>query len=221
MADTEKTLSSQVNALATRVGQEVKAVKGRVATNEGKITALETTVGNLQTTITNKSEINDEAVATTSTYSSSKIASEITAAKQAVKNDLLDGAGAAYDTLKELGALIDTNKDAIDALEAVAANHVVFNAAQDLNDTQKAQARTNIGAAAAADLTTLSGKVSANEAAIAAKASQADLDTANGKITANETAIAAKVAKTDYDAFVAKVGDTQADFVASFEAALA
>lgn len=38
-----------------------------------------------------------------------------------VKNDLLNGAGAAYDTLKELGALIDTNKDAIDALEDVAA----------------------------------------------------------------------------------------------------
>ena len=39
----------------------------------------------------------------------------------AVKNDLLNGAGAAYDTLKELGTLIDDNKDAIEALEDVAA----------------------------------------------------------------------------------------------------
>lgn len=38
-----------------------------------------------------------------------------------VKNDLLNGAGTAYDTLKELGDLIDTNVDAIDALEVVAA----------------------------------------------------------------------------------------------------
>lgn len=38
-----------------------------------------------------------------------------------VKNDLLNGAGTAYDTLKELGDLIDDNKDAIDALETVAA----------------------------------------------------------------------------------------------------
>ena len=38
-----------------------------------------------------------------------------------VKNDLLNGAGGAYDTLKELGDLIDDNKDAIDALEIVAA----------------------------------------------------------------------------------------------------
>ena len=37
-----------------------------------------------------------------------------------VKNDLLNGAGTAYDTLKELGDLIDTNVDAIEALETVA-----------------------------------------------------------------------------------------------------
>lgn len=40
---------------------------------------------------------------------------------QTVKNDLLNGAGAAYDTLSELGALIDDNQDAIEALETVAA----------------------------------------------------------------------------------------------------
>ena len=42
-------------------------------------------------------------------------------AAAAVKNDLLNGAGEAYDTLKELGDLIDDNQDAIDALEIVAA----------------------------------------------------------------------------------------------------
>lgn len=41
-----------------------------------------------------------------------------------VKNDLLNGAGAAYDTLKELADLIDVNTDAIDALETVAASKV-------------------------------------------------------------------------------------------------
>lgn len=39
-----------------------------------------------------------------------------------IKNDLLNGAGTAYDTLKELGDLIDINVDAIDALETVAAS---------------------------------------------------------------------------------------------------
>lgn len=37
-----------------------------------------------------------------------------------VKNSLLNGAGAAYDTLSELATLIDENTDAIDALEIVA-----------------------------------------------------------------------------------------------------
>ena len=44
-----------------------------------------------------------------------------TTAANTVKNDLLNGAGVAYDTLKELGDLIDDNKDAIDALEDIAA----------------------------------------------------------------------------------------------------
>ena len=39
-----------------------------------------------------------------------------------VKNDLLNGAGEAYDTLKELGDLINDNQDAIGALETVATN---------------------------------------------------------------------------------------------------
>lgn len=39
-----------------------------------------------------------------------------------IKNDLLNGAGAAYDTLKELGDLIDDNQDAIEALETVASS---------------------------------------------------------------------------------------------------
>ena len=39
-----------------------------------------------------------------------------------VKNDLLNGAGEAYDTLKELGDLINVNTDALQALETVATN---------------------------------------------------------------------------------------------------
>ena len=41
-------------------------------------------------------------------------------AAAAVKNDLLNGAGEAYDTLKELGDLINENQDALEALETVA-----------------------------------------------------------------------------------------------------
>lgn len=48
------------------------------------------------------------------------IKEEISDATNKVKNDLLNGAGSAYDTLKELSDLIVDNQDAIDALEAVA-----------------------------------------------------------------------------------------------------
>jgi hypothetical protein len=67
------------------------------------------------------------------------VESQIAAAKQeaidaaydaasTVKNDLLNGAGEAYDTLKELGDLINENQNALDALEVIAnskadANH--------------------------------------------------------------------------------------------------
>lgn len=49
-----------------------------------------------------------------------KVSEQIEEAATAVKNDLLNGAGPAYDTLKELGDLIDENQDAIDALETIA-----------------------------------------------------------------------------------------------------
>lgn len=62
--------------------------------------------------------------AETKSDASNKLAEAKTYADNAVtkvKNDLLNGAGTAYDTLKELGDLIDDNVDAIDALETVAA----------------------------------------------------------------------------------------------------
>ena len=67
-----------------------------------------------------------------------------------MKNDLLGGAGEAYDTLKELADALVTNKDAITALQQIAKGHVQFDKAQALNDDQKKQARANIGALSAA-----------------------------------------------------------------------
>lgn len=61
----------------------------------------------------------------TKTDASAKLAeakSYADSAAATVKNDLLNNAGAAYDTLKELGDLIDDNKDAIDALEEIASS---------------------------------------------------------------------------------------------------
>ena len=56
-----------------------------------------------------------------------------------LKNDLLNGAGSAYDTLKELGDLIDSNVNAIDALGTIAsgkADKVHNHAISDITNLQ-------------------------------------------------------------------------------------
>ena len=203
--DSISAAQTTLNAYGTRL----TAVEGKastnatnIATNLASIKTLQTSLATAQADITSLKEkiedftqIDDTAAATDKTYSSSKIASEITAAKQAVKDDLLGGAGAAYDTLKELADLITTNQDAIKALQELAAGHVKFDAAQSLSDAQKKQARDNIGAADAATVTSQGTRLTAVEA----------------KATQNATDIA--TLKTN-------VGDTSADLVSAFETAL-
>lgn len=58
----------------------------------------------------------DTALASAKTYADSAA----TTAATKVKDELLNGAGTAYDTLKELGDLIVDNQDAIEALETIA-----------------------------------------------------------------------------------------------------
>lgn len=186
---------SAVETKASTNASDVSAAKGNITALQTSLGTLQTDLKALQDKVNAQTEIDDTAAATDKTYSSSKIESEITAAKQAVKNDLLGGAGAAYDTLKELADLITTNKNAIDALKEVAAGHVKYDAAQTLTDAQKKQARDNIGAGAAADVTSHGTRLTAVEK----------------KATDNATAITN---------LKNAVGDTTVDLVAKFEAAL-
>lgn len=177
-------------------GGKITTIEGQISTINSDIDAVEKAIDDLEGIVAAQTNIDDENVSTTTTYSSSKITSEITTAKQAVKDELLNGAGEAFDTLKELADLINVNKDAIDALEEIAAGHVRYDAAQELTDEQKAQARTNIGAVSSADYTTLEGRVT----------------TVEGVAAQN---------KSDLATLTANVGDTTTDYVAMFEAALA
>lgn len=157
MAEISKSLESRVSEFAARTGQEIKKVRGEIATGNTaaealtqRVAANESAITNLQSEVAKKVEIDDAQASATKTYSSQKVDSQITAAKQSVKNDLLGGAGEAYDTLKELADALVTNKDAITALQQIAQGHVQFDKAQSLNDEQKKQARANIGALSAA-----------------------------------------------------------------------
>lgn len=157
--------------------------------------SVQTALGNLEDQVTESTNIDDSNPSQTTTYSSVKVDSLLTEAKQAVKDDLLGGAGTAYDTLKELADLITTNGDAIEALEALAAGHVRFDSSQALSGVQQQQARSNINAASATDLTSV-------------------------RSTANSANTKATQAATDIASLESAVGDTTTDFVAAFEAAL-
>lgn len=193
------TLSEAVSALATRVGTECKNLHDKMGTLDNLTTTekgnLVAALNELQTALENATNIDDVNASTSTTYSSSKIASEILAASNALKADLLGGAGEAYDTLKELADLIQTNQSVIAALEALAAGHVKYDAEQTLTDEQKTQARTNIGAAAASDVTSLTSRVTAVE----------------GVAAGNTTAIST---------LTSNVGNTATNFVTAFETAL-
>jgi hypothetical protein len=96
-------------------------------------------------------------------WSADKVFDSIEAAKTAVKNELLDGAGAAYDTFKELQDLLVGQDDAVAALTTAVGNRLRFDQAQVLTSEQQAFARDNIGAAEAADLATLVAAVGNTE----------------------------------------------------------
>ena len=53
-----------------------------------------------------------------------------------IKSDLLNGAGAAYDTLKELGELINENQDAIEVLETIAVNKANIDHTHSIDDIE-------------------------------------------------------------------------------------
>ncbi|MNG47008.1 hypothetical protein D3C79_48750 [compost metagenome] len=99
-------------------------------------------------------------------WSADKVFDSIEAAKTAVKNELLDGAGGAYDTFKELQDLLVGQDDAVAALTALIGNAVRFDQPQVLTPEQRDFALGNIGAASNVELAALSGQVNAIDQAI-------------------------------------------------------
>lgn len=92
--------------------------------------------------------IDDTQVATTSTYSSSKIVTLL----EVLKAEILGGADAAYDTLLEIQQLLQDGTSGLDALLTAVNRRVRFDAAQTLTAAEQAQARSNIGAASSAEV---------------------------------------------------------------------
>lgn len=156
------TLEQRLILLAQAIGADIKTL----TVAQGSLTSLTTTArSNLVAAINELKSITDGLAGggaaindaagdgdTTVTWSADKIFDSIAAAKAALKNELLDGAGAALDTLNELGDALNNDPNFAATIAAEIANRVRYDAAQALSEPQKAQARSNIGAQAAADV---------------------------------------------------------------------
>lgn len=209
------TLSNQISALATQVGTDIKQILANIGdlsqltTNQKSslVVALNELKASLQDIADSVgATIDDSAINSDQTWSSQKINAAITAAI----NALVNGAPTTLDTLQELASAIETNQDAISALQTIAAGHVKYNEAQSLTTEQQAQARTNIGAAASSDLTTLQGTVTTLQGTVSQNTASIGKNTASiGTIGSLNTA-----AKTDLVSAINEVKGT-ADGAAS------
>lgn len=147
------TLATRISDLATRIATEVKANKVLLNGNAADLSALTTTAKNNLVAALNEvralaagasgAAINDGATNSTNTWSSTKIASEVTTQVNAV---IGASTPAALNTLDELAAALGDDANFAASTATALGNRVRFDAAQTLTAPQKAQAKTNIDA---------------------------------------------------------------------------
>lgn len=166
---------TRVAALATAIGADIKTL----TQNQGTLSSLSTTAkSNLVAAINEIFTLasNSQAAAgaqildtagdgvTDKTWSANKIFDELTAAIAALRTELTSGAAAALDTFAELAAALNNDPSFATNVATSLANRVRFDSVQTLTAPQQARARSNIGAAAAADVTALSTAVGNTDA---------------------------------------------------------
>ena len=146
------TLATRITDLATRLATECKSIRTLLNGNAADLSSLTTTqktslvaaINELKTAIDNSGSsitISDSTSSTTEVWSSSKIAAEIQAAKDALTN----GAAAALDTLSELAAALDNDANFASTITTALGYRLRFDAVQTLTTEQKTQACANLG----------------------------------------------------------------------------
>lgn len=149
-------LETKIIQLAQAIGTDVKALNVKV----GDISSLPTTaktdlvvsivelfgmIGDVENNVVNL--IDDTAIAgvVDKTWSADKILEFVQTASSSLKDEILDGAGEALDTLKELADALGNDPNFAATIAAEIANRVRFDQAQTLTAAQKKFACTNIG----------------------------------------------------------------------------
>lgn len=133
-------------AVFQSIGLDIKTI----LTNQGNLSSLTTTqksnlvgaLNELKASISSAgAKIDDAAASSSTTYSSVKINSAINTAIA----EIIDGAPAAFDTLKEIADYIADDQAALQTITTALANRVKFNEPQSLTEEQQIQACENIG----------------------------------------------------------------------------
>ena len=146
------TLAARISDLAIRLATACKSIRTLVNGNAADLSSLTTTqktslvaaINELKNAIDNAGPsitISDSTSSTTEVWSSSKIASEIQAAKDALTN----GASAALDTLAELASALGNDASFASTVTTALGYRLRFDDVQTLTTEQKTQACTNLG----------------------------------------------------------------------------
>ena len=167
-------LEQKLNTLASAIGADVKALRAA----DGNLSSLNTTVKTNLVAALNEvlamaqggtgviSDVAGDGVVD-KTWSADKIGDTILASINALRNELTNGASAALDTFGEIATQLAADQTASAALATAIGNRVRFDAAQTLTNAEQLQARENINAASATDLSTLTTSVGNTEADLA------------------------------------------------------
>jgi len=145
-------LETKIIAVVQAIGADIKDLR----TKQGDLTALSTTakgsivaaINELYTLLGSSGAVIDDTAgdgATSVTWSANKIFDSIAAASAALKNELVNGAGAALDTLKELADALNNDPNFAATIASEIANRVRYDAPQTLTAAQQLQACQNIG----------------------------------------------------------------------------
>ena len=146
------TMETRLIALAQAIGADIKAL----TTKQGDLTSLATTAkGNLVAAINeiygllgSVGAIIDDGAGdgnTSVTWSADKIHDSIEAATTALRNSLVNGAGAALDTFKELQDAIGNDPSFAATLATQMSKRVRVDAAQTFTTAEKLQGCNNLG----------------------------------------------------------------------------
>jgi len=141
--------SDTLVAVVQAIGADIKAgitARGALSNlsttaKSNLVAAINEVLGIAQSAAGGGVSINDSAASTTTAYSSSKTDAQIAAAISA----LINGAPAAYDTLKEIADYIANDTTGMSALTTAINNRVRFDDVQTLTTVQQQQACANLG----------------------------------------------------------------------------